>query len=376
MKIARVFPTFQTDFKYTEHYLAKELKKEGHQTIFVTSDRYLSSWKKYLKSVNPAGVYSYEDYIVYRLKSFFPGEKAIFKEISKCYNLIFKNSVDVIHILGIGTFTTALVLFLSKFKHGSNARILISDHTDVRTHTREGLFANIYYKVLRLLFNLLGGKVYKIITFSNGSVEVLSKRFGIPKNRFSVIPLGYDQDKFYLKRNNSKSNKFTIGFAGKIDPKKRIDFLLNCVNELPFAHDVHIIIAGITSDSYSQKIRSISKKSIFSSELVPFFETEQLADFYNSIDLAVYPGGISITTIEASACGTPVIIFKSIEGLEERVSFGRGLLFESEDELKNAISHYYQLWKNSEIDNKRISEITKEFYSWSNIKNKYLEFYG
>lgn len=376
MKIVRIFPTFQTDFKYTEHYLAKELWKDGHETIFVTSDKYLSSWKKYLKSVNPAGVYSYDDYVVYRLKSFFPGEKVVFKEILKCYKLIFNNSVDVIHILGIGTFTTSLVLFLSKFKLGSSARILISDHTDVRTHSREGLFANIYYKILGLLFYLLGSKVYKIITFSNGSIDVLSKRFGIPKDRFAVIPLGYDQDRFYLNRKNLKSKKFTIGFAGKIDPKKRIDFLLNCVNELPFASDIHIIVAGITNDSYSNKIKSISQKARFSSDLVPFLETEQLADFYNNIDLAVYPGGISITTIEASACGTPVVIFNSIEGLEERVSFGRGLLFESKDDLKNAIAFYFQLWNNNGIDNKKISEITKEFYSWSNIKNKYLEFYG
>jgi glycosyltransferase involved in cell wall biosynthesis len=119
----------------------------------------------------------------------------------------------------------------------------------------------------------------------------------------------------------------------------------------------------------------LSKKITFEVEFRPFASSEELVKFYNHIDLAIYPGGISITTIEASGSGTPVIIYKSIVGLEERVSFGRGELFDTKEELKANIEKYFNLIKEKKIDNEYISQKTKELFSWEKISKDYLKLY-
>jgi glycosyltransferase involved in cell wall biosynthesis len=91
--------------------------------------------------------------------------------------------------------------------------------------------------------------------------------------------------------------------------------------------------------------------------------------------LAIYPGGVSITTIEASGCGTPIIIYKSISGLEERVQFGRGKLFETKNELENYINYYYDLYLDNNIDNENISLKTKENFSWEMVSKEYYKLY-
>jgi len=376
MKIVRVFPTFQNDFKYTEHYLAKELKIDNHFTVFVTSDKYLSSWDKYLTNKDGVGTYCFEDYEVVRLSSYFPAEKAIFKNWNSACKIIFDKSVDVIHILGVGTFTTMLVLFFSLFKKRPNHKIIISDHTDKRTHIREGFTAELYYGFFGLLFKLLGSKVTTIVTFSDGSVEILCKRFGLKKDLFRVIPLGYDQDIFRFQPEfESICEKFVIGFAGKIDSKKKVDFLLNTLKKFRYAENIHVRIAGFVEDEYGKKLKAIAEKANYTIEFLPFVKSEGLMKFYNSLDLAVFPGSISITTIEASACGVPVIIYNSISNLDERVSHGRGRLFTTEEELLEFINEYYLLWQRNEIKRSQIAKVTEELFSWKKIKNLYLEVY-
>lgn len=135
MKIARVYSNFQVDLKYTEHYLARELSKKGHQTTFITSDKYLKHIKKYITTFKGKGFYKYDHFNVYRIKSMLLFEKTIFINIKKINRLLFKSNFDVLHLYGVATFSSLLVLWLYALNK-SKTPIIISDHTDTRTHVR------------------------------------------------------------------------------------------------------------------------------------------------------------------------------------------------------------------------------------------------
>lgn len=377
MKIARTYSNFQIDLKYTEHYLARELKKKGHHTTFITSDKYLKAWKPYLKNLNKAGYYQYKDYDVFRLESVSFFEKAIFINIKKLKNILFKSNFDIFHLYGLGTFTTMLVLWSYVFFRKKSIPIIISDHGDTRTHSREGILANLYYLFFRIQLTFFKSRINKIVTFSNVGVDLLSNRFKFSESKFKIIPLGYDQDNYkYSPDLKNTSRHFIIGYAGKLAPSKRIDFLIDSINELKIKNEIKLIIVGYNKeDKYSQHLLDLSKKVNFEIEFRPFANSEKLAEFYNYIDLAVYPGGVSITTIEASGCGVPVIIYKSILGLEERVEFERGKLFETKSELQSHINYYYNLYLNNNINNENISSKTKEHFSWEKISKEYYKLY-
>lgn len=376
MKVARLYPNFQIDLKYSEHYLARELDKSGHSTTFISSDKYLNFIKKYIKNKDKAGYYNYDHFDLHRLKSVQVLEKSIIIQFKKLYRILFKSGFDLFHLYGIGTFTTLTALWFH-FISGSKIPIIISDHSDTRTHSREGVFAELYYFFFRVNMVLFTKRISKFITFSESSVHLLSKRFKIPKHKFDVIKLGYDQDNYKFDASlKNNSSKFIVGYAGKITPQKRIDYLIKTIDEIEFKDNIKLIIVGYNKeDEYCQSLKDLSKHVNFEIEFRPFASSEELIEFYNHIDLAIYPGGISITTIEASGCGTPVIIYESIKGLEERVKHHRGILFKTKDELNKAISSYYKQFKSDEIDNIYIAQKTEELFSWEKISKDYLKLY-
>lgn len=376
MKIGRVFPNFQTDLKYTEHYLARELSSDGHQTVFITSDKYLSSWRMYLSRIQKSGEYQYKDYVVIRLKSYFPFEKAIFKNPFHLKRLLFDSDFDVLHLSTLGTFSTMMVLWLTLLNKDSHPPIVISDHTNTISHSREGLFAKFYYIFFKWQFKILKNQIERVITFSDVGIDILSKRFGISKEKFTAIPLGYDQNTYFCEPSEkNKDKKLVVGYAGKITRQKRVDLLMEKLNNSGLADKVKLIIVGMTDSPYCHQLREIGKRVSYEVEFRAFMNPEKLAQFYNFIDLAVFPGGISITTIEASGCGTPIILYKSIANLDNRVENGRGKLFETEEELGSLLEYYYDQYKNNLIDNKRIAEVTMLSSSWRKIKNEYLNIY-
>ena len=376
MKIGRVYATFQTDFLYTEHYLARELKADGHETVFIASDQYLSSWQKYLKSKDGAGYYTSKDYTVHRLESWFPGGKAIYKSPSQLKQIILEENFDILHLYGLGTFSTLIVLCLKFFNQSKFPHIVISDHTDTRTHSREGWHAELYYKFFAFALKLVGGSIQKVVTFNDVGEQVLSKRFWMSANKFHAIPLGYDQDtyKFEPEKKNTEP-KFVLGYAGKIDAKKRVDFLIKSLNESSLVDKSKLIVVGVKNDEYGKYLKGLAGEGKLEVEFRPFATKEELADFYNYIDLAVYPGGISITTIEANGSGIPVVVYKSIADLESRVENGRGKLFSTKEELIDCIHFYLEQHKRKQIQNGKIAEATRNSSSWRHIKKLYHELY-
>lgn len=376
MKIGRVYSTFQTDFLYTEHYLARELKADGHETVFITSDKYLSSWEKYLKTKDGAGYYTFKDYTVYRLESWFPGGKAIYKSPSKLKQILLEENFDILHLYGLGTFSTLIVLWLKFFNKSKFPPIVISDHTDTRTHSREGWHAQLYYKFFAFTLKLVGASIQKVVTFNDVGGQVLSKRFWMSADKFQVLPLGYDQDtyKFEPEKKNTEP-KFVLGYAGKIDAKKRVDFLIECLNESQMVDKVKLVVVGARDDEYGNYLRGVAAKGKLEVEFRPFATKEELAEFYNYIDLAVYPGGISITTIEANGSGVPVVTYKSIEDLESRVENGRGKLFGTKEELMDCVHYFLEQNKLKQIQNEKIAEVTRNSSSWRYIKSLYLNLY-
>lgn len=376
MKIGRVFPTFQTDLLYTEHYLAKELKREGHETVFITSDRYMPMWDKYIKRKDGPGYFEFENYNVFRLKSWFPLQKAIFKSPINLLRIIENQHFDILHLYGLGTFTTLQVLLFSMIRGKNFPPIVISDHSDVRTHKREGWHARLFYLFFAFILRILGSCIKAVITFDIKSEELLKKRLKLKGKIFKIIPLGYDQDIYRFNKSiKNTEQQIVFGYAGKIDAKKRVDVLIKILIDSKIANSSKLIVVGSTDDDYNQSLKKIAANAKVEVEFRPFASKEELSDFYNYIDVAVYPGGISITTIEANGCGTPVILYKSIPNLESRIENGRGVLFETEQELERALYHYYRLYQNSDIDNKSIEMATREKYSWNKIKSQYKDIY-
>jgi len=372
LKLLRVSETFQDEFKYIEHYLTDELEKQGVKTDFLTSTGTPQELKQFLTTINfKPGMYEYKHSKIVRLKSVnFFGKKIII-DIRKLFNLITKSGYEVIHIQGIGNYITFSVLFCTFFMK-NHPVIVINDHSDPN-NKRSGFKATIFYSVNRILFYLLNSKINKIITVNQASKIFLTSYYGLTNSKIDIIPLGYNARVFkYLLEKKNKESDLIIGFAGKINEAKNLELLIDIVTKI---NNVKCRIVGMNED-----ILSVYQKQLleYQSDKITFHplikDPKKLAEFYNEIDVAIFPGSISITTIEATGCGTPIILYKSMSGLEDRVENGRGSLFNTKEELQQIIEEYKIMKQESAINNQQIEKNTMT-YSWKTIAEIYLEEY-
>ncbi|WP_286239886.1 glycosyltransferase family 4 protein [Neptuniibacter halophilus] len=372
-RILKVWPFWVDGIKYHDQYLADKMLEDNVYTHFICPDYTPPNYSAFSSESDKNSTYN-----VSFLKSFFvfgkPFPYDFFGVISKVR--LFKP--DVVHFFGISNFITVVVL-LALFFSNYKGKIVFNDHSDPNER-KKGLKARFYYGFFAVFFKIFIRGKYKIIVPDDSSFNEIVRRYGSGVMRnLTIIPLGYDE-RIFCNSNPSRGKKaFVLGFAGKINEAKKLERLVDA--SLCFDESVlDIKIAGLNLDRLSQYqqslldyVKSTGRNNI---HLTSFISApSELSDFYAGLDLAVFPGSISITTLEATGCGTPIVLYNSISGLDHRVSNGRGLLFDTQQELVSCIDFFLNAKEGSGIDHNQIASNSREF-SWSSLKHEYYNIYG
>lgn len=123
-----------------------------------------------------------------------------------------------------------------------------------------------------------------------------------------LIPNSIDIGKFkYIKPH--KTNKLKLGFIGRIEDKVGgVNHIIELANSKPDWLDISIV--GASSPKVIRDFESkIDTKNI---RFIPNLSPEKIPEFFASIDIVYNPvstGAITRVTLEAMACGRPVIMF-------------------------------------------------------------------
>ena len=376
MKILKIWASFQTELKYHDHYLSEIMQEDGVETTFLSSDKIDREFLPFLdnKTVK-TGEDSYRGSRIIRLKSIEFMRKPFITEIGKMHQELCKNNYDLVHIFGIGNPITLLALTILKFCK-KELPVIINDHSNPNLQNMS-FIGKMYYKTNIFLFSKLSDQVKLIITPNLASNNFIQKHYRVKKEKLKIIPLGYNSKIFTYDENvKNESYKLIVGFAGKILPGKKLELLIDVLSEIN-DENISCEIVGLnqTETKYQQSLKEYAKNKKINISFKPLIKDPQhLAKFYNYIDLAIFPGSISITTLEANGCGTPIILYESIEGLEDRVYGERGFLFNTKKDLKEYILHYQKLKQDGLIKNTLIEEESQR-YSWQELSKIYLETY-
>ena len=374
-KILKVWNFWIDGMLYHDQYLDQYMSVKGIKTYFCCPNFAPDIYKNYsAKSNYFAGQYNllWLDYFKFMGK---PVTLNIFQMI----RYIIKIKPDLIHIFGISNFTTVLTfaaIFLSRYK----GEIYINDHSDP-TYRNKTILGKAYLQFFRLFFMIVRYKVKSIIVPDIASQNELLSRYGHKiSSQLKIIPLGYDSKTFNFSPNFRKpsGNRLNIGFAGKINQAKRLDVLLDCLDGIEPSL-ISLEIAGfrdVDISTYEAELIERAKVSKHRITCSKFIQTpKELADFYRLKDLIIFPGSISITTLEATGVGTPIILYSSYEGLEHRVSGGRGNLFETNSELTDLIRFYIADRTKIRFQREEIANQSLQ-WSWEKITLQYLDCYG
>jgi glycosyltransferase involved in cell wall biosynthesis len=378
MNILNLWSLYHEELKYHIHYLAKEMMLSGDRVALIASDKVRKTWQPYVKrkQLSP-GVENHDGMKVYRLAAWSFSDKPIPFSLLRYYQLLKQEKADVIHIFSLTSLFNYLGLLLLTFIYPKTFVIVANDHSNpVRAST--SFVGNAYYNLCVFLFQCFRRQIKRVFVPNQGTRELIMERFHLSEDVVRIIPLGYDDNTFYYQADRrNKSNKLIIGFAGKVDRDKRVDVLLEavkvCVQQKGL--ELSCIIAGVQLESdYGCELQAFATQHQLEVEFKPMLSPDGLAELYGYVDVAIFPGSISITTVEATGCGSPVIVYKSIAGLEDRVEQGRGNLFENDSELVGLIEKFYALKRAKQIDHAAIARATEK-YSWKALAQVYKEEY-
>ena len=159
-----------------------------------------------------------------------------------------------------------------------------------------------------------------ILVLTQAEKMDLENLYGICPEKVSVISAGVDTDTFYpvpkLKARVGLGlpDKETVMYAGRVEPIKGLDILLDSFKILNETRDVHLVVVGgsLSGDRELDALRQRSKQ-LGILEKITFtgsVNQSELGRYYSAADVFVLPShyeSFGLVALEAMACGTPVV---------------------------------------------------------------------
>jgi len=149
-----------------------------------------------------------------------------------------------------------------------------------------------------------------IVTVSESSKRDIARDYGVPGERFRVVPNGINTDYFYPLEGVKRLDNQLLVTNSADTPLKGLRYLLEAVAGIVPGRSLRLVIIG------QPKKDGVIEKLVGELNLGPYvtftgrIEHEQFARYYAESTLAVIPSlyeGFGMPAGEAMACGVPVI---------------------------------------------------------------------
>ena len=310
--------------------IAKEVKKQGHDTTIYTTDldfaKSNNAFNKNLPRIEDyEGIKIKRSHVYAKVKLFFinPG----------IYNLIKTDKPDIIHAVGIRGFQSFIAAIISK-KY--KIPLVISDQGGLYTHPDAqnlGL-RKILYQLQEPMLKMIIKQATKIIVVNEYEKQIFSNYCELSK--LVTISNGIDIDKiiknpFDFKKHHNISKKFLL-FLGRFAHVKGPDILLHAVKQLEVSGKLnnHVIVIMGSDFGYQEKIFRMIKKLNLEKKIIVIKNPtrEEVISAYHSCEFLVLPSRWEMspltpiegfvckkTTISCKAHGIPYVIDDNVNGL-------------------------------------------------------------
>lgn len=178
----------------------------------------------------------------------------------------------------------------------------------------------------------------RLIKLQGLQMPILPVSCGIDLDLYRPVPNNDRQ--LYREKYGIDPHKKVFFFLGRIDGEKRIDLLIRAMQQIS-RDDIQMVIAGHGKVEANLRRMAADMHLIQKVRFAGFIPGEDVPGLMNSADVFVMPSEaelLSISTLEAMACGRPVLLANAL-ALPELVRDGEnGYLFTPGDE-QDLIGH-------------------------------------
>lgn len=378
MKIVITVEHFDPNKGYLEYYLARELTKLGHKVCIFTF-----GWSKsVLRTMLKEGFEVVSVPHIAIVNSYHMPSLSGVAYITKFVKV---EKPDIIHCQPL--FSPLSLLFIS-CQRLSKHRIVGSFITG--EYSINSTIADLKYNFIKTIIkHCVKNKVATFFAINDGWKETLHKLFNIPYQKISVIPLGADPKlfKFDVKARIKVRNLLGLSaedvvvvYSGKIIPPKELHALVRAIEPIIGQNrNVKLLIVGNGESSYIGYLKEICLNLEISNNVIfhPWVHRTRLRDIYSASDIAVWPGGPSISIVEAASVGLPVIIKRSAI-TKYALQYQNGFTFEQGKiaQLRDYLRILIQNEKMRKDMGCRSRSLVEQKLNWRSITIQYLDAYS
>jgi glycosyltransferase involved in cell wall biosynthesis len=384
MNIVHIEDFVHPDAGYQLNILPKYMVKQGHSVYIVTSqmdkvsERITSFFGKENINARDKEFILRTGVNIIRLPvKGFVSSRAVFTR--NLFRRVEALKPDIIYVHGNDTLTA--MRYLIKLKKLSYPIVFDSHMLEMASVSR---FNKIYRALYKKYFTpiIIKNKIPIIRTQDDPYVE---KFLGIPLKQCPWISIGSDTLLFhpdevvkseFREANNIGNDDFVILYTGKLDKAKGGMLLAQSFQyRFKTKKNIVLIVVGNTNGEYGQKVEEIFQKS---ENRIIRFSTQKyldLAKFYQSADLSIFPKQCSLSFFDAQACGLPVVSEDNNINID-RLQYNNGFYFKSGDvkDFRNKIiecaempeNEYKQLRQNA-------FKFIKNNYDYESISKQYTD---
>lgn len=333
------------DFGYQENIFPREHKRLGHEVeVLASTETYDANLT--LSYKEPSRYLSSDGYWVTRVAyvPWLPKAVArklrIYRDVAHCLAR-FRPEVIFLHDL---QFLGIFAILRHSRKH--NVRLYVDTHTDEvnsgRSLASKWILHRIVYRLCARAADKVAVKFWATLPLR---ATFLSRNYGIPPQRISLLPFGADdgrigaQDRAVVRRSMRRSHgiddeEFVFVFGGKIDARKNAIRLLRAFATLRKKAPelrVRLIVFGMPVPAMEAEFRaSIIQEGVTHIEWIA---AQSLYQVFWAADFAIFPGTHSVLWEEAAGLGLPLAV-KRWEGITHLDCGGNCLLLERSDEAE------------------------------------------
>ncbi len=168
-----------------------------------------------------------------------------------------------------------------------------------------------------------------LIAYSRRGVEEYAT-LGFPAERVFVAPNAVSPRPAHApERKRRTGDLLTVLFIGRLQARKRVDYLLRACAAMPEPKP-QLVIVGDGPER--QKLEALAKEIYPSAEFRGAKQGDELKPFFQRSDLFVLPGTGGLAVQEAMAHGLPVIVAKGDGTQDDLVREGNGWQIAADDQ--------------------------------------------
>lgn len=325
---------------YQEFLLATAVARQGHEVHLVTS-----CWNppapNYEETFQPLlgprrGVprtYEFDGVKVHRLPVAFNFRDRVYLKGLRAMCRELRPDVIFVHL----TFTITAVRMATIAKQ--MAIPLFYDNHSIRSVQNQSPVSRFAYRLYReVLRARVDPYTSKFFGVANECSDFLREVHGVRAEKVELLPLGVDTNLFHADPDAGKRWRELHGFGptdfvvtqtGKLDQSKDPLTLAKAVGLMSASErTVHLVFVGGGPKPYlNDVIAAAGTKHV---HMLPAVKVDQLAEIFSGSDVVCFPGGTSMSALEAAACAA-VVVMNDEPVSSWRASKGVGLTFPEKD---------------------------------------------